>query len=152
MDRIFGEAHCDNEGVLHGWCWNPVTPTARIRVELLVRGQSLRTAVASRFREDIRERGMGDGYHAFSLPLPSVVLVGGAHASLRAAESGTIFWQANALKFQADERLIKGIAELRQHVAQLAVELGDLRQTRRTATIAFAMRAAAAHLREVTRP
>ncbi|WP_297369214.1 hypothetical protein [Acidocella sp.] len=149
MDRLFGEAHCDNEGVIHGWCWNPATPTARIRVELLVRGHALRTVIASRFREDLRERGMGDGYHAFSLPLPAAVLSGGAPAALRAAESGTIFWQKNALKFQADENLTKAIAQLRQHVAQMAVEIGTLQQPRRSAAVALAMRAAAARLREV---
>ncbi|WP_298285536.1 hypothetical protein [Acidocella sp.] len=146
---LFGEAHLDLEGVLHGWCWNPSLPRARLTVELIVEGQSSRTVVASRFREDLRERGIGDGYHAFNLPLPPAVLVDGKYAALRAAGTKTIFWQINALKLKANPLLASGIATLRQHVAEAADAVGDLGRTRKAAATALALRAMAKHLREM---
>lgn len=132
MSGVVGEAHCDTEGVLHGWCWSAQAPAARLQVELVVCGKPVRSVVASRFREDLRERGVGDGYHGFFLILPPAVLTpNGVHAAVRDVGTGTVFWQANALTLTADPALTAEIDELRRTVARLAGELAELGEPRR---------------------
>ena len=54
-----------------GWCWSPGRPRERLRVALLVDGVVVAAAVAARLRLDLVRDGLRDGYHGFSLPLPS---------------------------------------------------------------------------------
>ncbi len=135
---ITGEAHCDTEGAVHGWCWAPDMPAARIKVELLIRGIATRTVVASRFREDLRERGIGDGYHAFTFILPpDVYETGGrAHAALRAVGHDAVFWQMNALSRAIDDTLKTSIQRLNTAIQDMAGAISQLERARQTDSLA----------------
>lgn len=146
-----GEAHCDEEGVLHGWCWHPDEPSARQTVELLLNGTVIRTVVASRFREDLRERKIGDGYHGFTVVLPSVnrANTGTAHIAARIAGTQTVFWQTNALKFRLDEASEAHMAKMGKALRELAVALGGAAPQSQAAAMALALKMLAGNLQAV---
>jgi hypothetical protein len=94
--EILGEATLDRDGVLHGWCWNPRLPTARLAVEFLVDNVVVATTTASRFREDVRNRNFGDGYHGFNIALTKQLSgpTPPRMVAAREAETSRVFWQA----------------------------------------------------------
>ncbi len=111
--EILGEATLDRDGVLHGWCWSPRRPTARLTLEFLVDNVVVATAVASRFREDVRNRNFGDGYHGFNVPLTKQ-LSGATPPRMVAArevETGRVFWQNLLGDFAIPAGLHKRVAE-----------------------------------------
>ncbi len=57
------------EAVL-GWAWSPGRPELRVTVSALLDGTELGRATADGPRRDLAENGIGDGRHAFRLPLP----------------------------------------------------------------------------------
>ena len=93
--RVLGEAALDEDGVVHGWCWSPDQPAARLTVELLVNQDVVSTLVASRFREDLRARKFGDGYHGFIVTLTKQIGLASKRSviSARESSSGICFWQ-----------------------------------------------------------
>ncbi|HYZ33109.1 MAG TPA: hypothetical protein VE684_12615, partial [Crenalkalicoccus sp.] len=54
---------------LFGWAWNASRPTERVVVELRLGDETVASAVADRDRHDLAKAGVGDGHHAFELPL-----------------------------------------------------------------------------------
>src|SRR6266702_4712934 len=52
-----------------GWVWNPQQPNSRIELELMDGNARLATVMADQFRSDLRQAGIGDGRHAFLVPL-----------------------------------------------------------------------------------
>ncbi len=58
-----------SEHRLYGWAWNSADPQERLTIELRLAGEAVATAVAERPREDLAKAGIGDGRHAFELPL-----------------------------------------------------------------------------------
>lgn len=52
-----------------GWAWDPARPETRLRVELRLGTTVLAEAVADRPRDDLAASGIGDGRHAFALPV-----------------------------------------------------------------------------------
>jgi len=56
-------------GCFEGWVWQPGQPEHRVEVELVVNGFVLARVTASDYRSDVRAAGIGDGRHAFSIPL-----------------------------------------------------------------------------------
>jgi hypothetical protein len=93
--RVLGEVALDEDGVVHGWCWSPDQPAARLTVELLVNQEVVSTLVASRFREDLRTRKFGDGYHGFTVTLTKQLALASRRSvvSAREATSRNCFWQ-----------------------------------------------------------
>src|SRR6266568_885125 len=91
--RIEGELHRNADGTLHGWCWAPDRPTERVVVDLLINDGVVAAIVAARFRQDLADRGAGDGRHAFSIRLPrsAFEVTGGLVISARERASGTVF-------------------------------------------------------------
>lgn len=55
---------------IHGWAWSPGAPGARLRIELHAGGAVLDATLADRPRPDLARNGIGDGAHAFVLPMP----------------------------------------------------------------------------------
>jgi hypothetical protein len=53
-----------------GWAWTPGDAQQRLHVELRLGDTVVSTAVADQLREDLARNGIGDGHHAFSLPVP----------------------------------------------------------------------------------
>lgn len=54
---------------LLGWAWNVARPGERLTVELRLGTEPVAQAVAERERPDLAKAGIGDGCHAFHLPL-----------------------------------------------------------------------------------
>ena len=54
---------------LYGWAWNAAQPEEHVTVELRLGEAAVATALADRPRADLVKAGVGDGRHAFELPL-----------------------------------------------------------------------------------
>jgi hypothetical protein len=54
---------------LYGWAWDFGHPAHRVRVLLRIAGETLAEARADGARPDLAKAGIGDGCHAFELPL-----------------------------------------------------------------------------------
>ena len=54
---------------MYGWAWNAARPEEHVTVELRLGEETVATAVADRERPDLAKAGVGDGCHAFELPL-----------------------------------------------------------------------------------
>ncbi|HLZ08143.1 MAG TPA: hypothetical protein VKT80_06100, partial [Chloroflexota bacterium] len=92
---IDGDAELGGDGVLQGWCWKPLEPTERPVVEILIDERVVATSVASRFREDLRTRKIGDGYYGFMATLSKSFAEAGGRFVVTARErrSGRCFWR-----------------------------------------------------------
>jgi hypothetical protein len=96
LSLVQGEAVLDADGVLHGWCWSPALPRERQIVEVLVNDRIAAEILATRFRDDLGTRGVGDGYHGFVIPLTKSIAQAGAGCvvSVRHQATGGIFWRS----------------------------------------------------------
>lgn len=54
---------------LYGWAWNASSPGERVAVELRLGDAPVARAMADLARHDLEKAGVGDGRHAFELPL-----------------------------------------------------------------------------------
>ncbi len=59
-----------------GWCWHPYAPDRPVRVCALVDGREVCATDANEMRGDLINAGIGNGRHAFSLPMPFWMLDG----------------------------------------------------------------------------
>jgi hypothetical protein len=62
-----------------GWVHDPERPGYRVPVVVFLDGELLRKRVASNLRADLKQVGIGDGCHAFSVELPESVFDGAEH-------------------------------------------------------------------------
>ncbi len=117
-----GEVQLGADGVLQGWCWNPNRPTERLVLEILIDERIVSTFVASRFRDDLRGRNIGDGYYGFIATLTKSLLDAGDRfvVSVRERASGCCFWREvrgeSGLPYDFAGRL----AEVRQRFSRIA--------------------------------
>lgn len=93
--QIHSDASLDADGVVHGWCWCPDRPSERMTVEIYVNQELVATIVASRFGDDLRNRGIGDGYHGFMATITRALRESGDQAVVSACDrlTGRIFWR-----------------------------------------------------------
>jgi hypothetical protein len=54
---------------LYGWAWNAARPAEGLAIELRVKDEAVATTTADRLRPDLARAGIGDGRHAFEIPL-----------------------------------------------------------------------------------
>jgi len=80
---------------LFGWAWDPAHPEQPVRVDVLLEGQVVLSAVADQYREDLAAGGIGGGRHAFRVAFPLDVLLR-APARLDVRVSGTAVALANS--------------------------------------------------------
>lgn len=66
VQGLVDKAHPDR---LYGWAWNASRPGERVAVELRLGDAPVARAVADLARHDLEKAGVGDGRHAFELPL-----------------------------------------------------------------------------------
>jgi hypothetical protein len=119
---IVGEVHLDGDGVMHGWCWDSTRPAERVTVQIELDETPVVILVASRFRDDLRERGYGDGYHAFMAALTRQ-LAQTQHPSLvqvREQKTGICFWQKLLGEFSIPADFAQTLAAARGDLAALA--------------------------------
>jgi hypothetical protein len=135
-----GDAELGDDGVLQGWCWNAQKPIERPIVEILVDERVASTNVASRFREDLRTRKIGDGYYGFMATLTKSLADAGGRFVITARErtSGRCFWR----HIRGDQALPSDFASridaLRHRLAAIAGShhFGDLGKTSLAAGLA----------------
>jgi len=122
--RILGEVSLDQDGVLHGWCWSPDKPSERRAVDIVIDRQIAVTLIASRFREDLRFRKFGDGYHGFTVTLAKQIANASSRSVISALDraSGICFWQKRFGEFSIP-------AEFDDRITALRGTLGTLAQT-----------------------
>jgi hypothetical protein len=87
---------------IHGWARDPGRPDERLRLVILLDRDIAGFAVADAFREDLRERGIGDGRHAFTCELPPM--------KLRAASLITVIAERNGSYVLIHEHSIRWAA------------------------------------------
>src|SRR6266568_2042221 len=56
---------------ISGWAWNPQQPDTPINVDVYSDGAFLTSVPANQFRQDLRNAGIGNGVHGFSLATPN---------------------------------------------------------------------------------
>lgn len=59
-----------------GWAWVPGFPGQTVTVRVQVDGEIVAQGAADRHRPDLQAAGIGDGHHAFFIPLPDRLLDG----------------------------------------------------------------------------
>jgi len=69
---VTGYVEAVTETAALGWVWQPGS-SDRLTVELRLGEQVLAEACAEGMREDLARSGIGDGRHAFSLPIPETM-------------------------------------------------------------------------------
>src|SRR5207302_814544 len=72
-----------------GWVWNPQQPDSPITLDLADGDTRLARVMANQYRSDLRQAGIGDGRHAFAVPLGEELLPSARNVlHLRCAETG----------------------------------------------------------------
>ena len=148
---IDGDAQLGDDGVLQGWCWNVQKPTERPVVEIFLDERIVSTHVASRFREDLRTRKIGDGYYGFMATLTKSLADAGGRFVISARErtSGRCFWR----HIRGDQALpgdfARRVDALRHRLSGIAgsQRFGDLGKTSLTAGFAAELGALGDQLR-----
>jgi hypothetical protein len=56
---------------LHGWCWE-VGSAGPLDVDICLDGKTVAAVRADQYRDDLKQAGIGDGHHAFSIDLASL--------------------------------------------------------------------------------
>lgn len=64
----------DRNGLFQGWCFDPTLPGTRLKVEILIDNLKCCEVIADQFRSDLKDAGIGDGAHGFSVDLKRYVL------------------------------------------------------------------------------
>ncbi len=68
--EIAGYVEAATENAVLGWAWSPARPELRVTVALMLGTETILSAPADLPRDDLAQNGVGDGRHAFSLPVP----------------------------------------------------------------------------------
>ena len=68
-----------SEKQISGWVQSLDVPSRRCEIALQERGRILARTIASGFRADLVSAGVGDGCHAFAIPIPPILLDGNEH-------------------------------------------------------------------------
>ncbi|OWW04658.1 hypothetical protein ATY81_01345 [Rhizobium sp. R72] len=68
-----GRVDAIDMGRVFGWAFDPMAPSQRLTIRVLLDGKVIAETVADRNRPDLRRNGIGDGKHAFEIALPDPV-------------------------------------------------------------------------------
>jgi glycosyltransferase involved in cell wall biosynthesis len=68
-----------SESQIGGWVIRPADPSHRCLVAVKEGDRVVARTVASQFRADLAHAGIGDGFHAFAIPTPRILLDGDEH-------------------------------------------------------------------------
>jgi hypothetical protein len=119
---IDGDAQLASDGVLQGWCWNPNRPAERLVVEILINERIVSAFVASRFREDLPGRNIGDGYYGFITTIAKSLLDAGDDFVISARErsSAYCFWRQVRGESGLPNDFVSRFAEARQRLSRVA--------------------------------
>ncbi|WEK49210.1 MAG: hypothetical protein P0Y66_15865 [Candidatus Kaistia colombiensis] len=125
---LTGRVDAIDNGRLYGWALDRSQPSARMQIVVSLGSQKIAEATADKLRSDLRRNGVGDGQHAFDIPLPESVTARQRDLSIVAisptGEERILF--APTLDEQAAEALIA--APLTRVLEKLEVLMAAQRQ------------------------
>jgi hypothetical protein len=67
---LIGRVEAVRDGIVSGWAWQPAAPERRLSVAVLLDGRVVATGVADQRRASLKDAGIGDAAHGFSIALP----------------------------------------------------------------------------------
>jgi hypothetical protein len=88
LPSVEGALDAGDGDQISGWAWDMDQPATPVRVDIYADETLLATVAADQARDGLREAGVGDGRHGFSLPTPEDLRDGKAHA-VRVEVAGT---------------------------------------------------------------
>ncbi len=88
--KIEGAAWLVNSEQLEGWAWCPDAPSRRLTIELWSGERTIASAAADRLRDDLEQRGIGDGRYGFGFNLSALLRRGPHDVTVEVVESGTL--------------------------------------------------------------
>ncbi|KQS30684.1 hypothetical protein [Dyadobacter sp. Leaf189] len=74
-----------------GWVWDENHPNSVLNVELVEGTKIYASTSAGIFRQDLKTKGIGTGYHAFKFVVPSALLSDGVNHNLSVRVKGTSY-------------------------------------------------------------
>ncbi len=89
LSDVLGYVDRATVGEVHGWVWDRRDPLARRKVNLFVDGSLVGSFVACRFRQDLKDAHIGDGFYSFEIALPRGKYRPGSVARVVDAATGT---------------------------------------------------------------
>ncbi|MEO3475141.1 hypothetical protein AAFN86_24990 [Roseomonas sp. CAU 1739] len=100
---------------LYGWAWNAAVPQERVAVELRLASSAVFRTQANFARPDLAKAGIGDGCHAFEIPLePDWIR--------RRAELAVVARAADGTEYTVPIRIRRAIAEAPEAGGQRTLE------------------------------
>ena len=122
---------------LEGWCWSPARPADRLVVEITVNDRTISAVVAASLSVELRDTGIGDGFHAFSVPFPALP-PNARYTVIEAREKSTLLIFGRLV---VGKRTASGIEEsrlssLEGEVTELHAALGEWERRPRAASTA----------------
>jgi hypothetical protein len=67
---ISGRVDEMRNGKVHGWAFNTDDRSERLQIQIMRDNEVVASGIADAFREDLPYAGVGDGKHAFGIPVP----------------------------------------------------------------------------------
>lgn len=58
------------DGLISGWAWDPDHSTDYLAVDIISDGELLGKVIAGQYRQDLKDAGIGGGWHAYTYSLP----------------------------------------------------------------------------------
>ena len=74
-----GYIDCLHGTTLSGWVWDERRPDESVEVDVFIDEVQFKTVLADQLREDLLRRGIGNGEHGFSVPIPARLRDGKTH-------------------------------------------------------------------------
>ncbi|HEX4505189.1 MAG TPA: glycosyltransferase [Alphaproteobacteria bacterium] len=76
------QGHVDNvtRDRIEGWAWDPAEPDGVVLLKVYDNGMPIGEIIADRFRDGLKEAGIGSGCHAFDWAIPGGLSPGRSHA------------------------------------------------------------------------
>ncbi len=122
IDEIRGDT-------IFGWAADPEAPAEKAKVEVLLDGKSVATALADRPRPDLAAGGLGDGSHAFVVRIPEPPGSAKLRVIARSAAGSSVDLEVADPAERHLERLFDvHAARWEANHAALAAEVGRLRE------------------------
>jgi hypothetical protein len=90
-DGIDGYVDRATNREIHGWIWNRKDPAARRVVNVYVDDKLVESFIACRFRQDLKEAKIGDGFYSFEIALPQAKVKPSSVLRLTDAATGKEF-------------------------------------------------------------
>ncbi len=76
------------EGELTGWAWRPTAPDEAVTILVQIDGVTVGRDAADRHRSDLEAAGIGNGRHAFRIPLTEATIAAASRPGVRLAVLG----------------------------------------------------------------